>query len=140
MTNPVEATLSTLKLEADALSRRAIHEDRAELISDVHELALLAERLCPDICNTPPPIDPETYISDLKKRFLLSTTNHLAAGIFSDDAVASPIDPTPIRRHSRWRLGIDWLEHRERRVAIDAPYYHAARPCYAFHHPRQTTG
>src|SRR5690348_13580964 len=98
MVNHVEATLAMLKLEADALSRRAIHEDRAELIAQVHELALLTESLSKTF-SMPSPIDPVSYARDVKKRFLLSTTNHLVAGIFGEDAVASPIDITPIRRH-----------------------------------------
>lgn len=131
MISHVEATLAMLKVEADALSRRAIHEDRAELIADVQELVLLTERLSKTF-SMPSPIDSTSYVRDLKKRFLLATTNHLVAGIFAEDAVASPIDPTPIRRHSHWRLGIGLAEHREQKVAIDAPCYHADRPCFGF--------
>jgi hypothetical protein len=130
-TSPIEITLNMLAQEAARIARRAISEDRPDLIADVHELATLAERLARAF-DFPSPLDAETYTADIKKRFLLSTTLTVVPGIFSDDVVAAPIDPVPLRRNSRAKLGVGLAEHRQQKVAIDAPCFSPDQRCYGF--------
>lgn len=128
---PVETTLNMLMQEATAISKRVIQEDRPDLISDVAEFVSVAHRLA-QAFKLNSPADPISYIAELKKRFLLATTLSVAAGIFTDDAVAAPIDLTPLRRNSQHRLGVGLADHRQAKVAIDVPAYRLECPCYGF--------
>jgi hypothetical protein len=126
-----QAAFNTLVQEAHTLAKRAINEDRPELIKPAHELVKLASRIAQAL-ETPLNIDPDAFAVELKKRFLLSTGLRIIGGIFSDEAVASPIDPTPLRRNSTYRLGVGLVDHRREKVAIDAPCYHPDNPCFGF--------
>ena len=129
--SPVETTLNMLIQEASGISKRVIQEDRPDLIPDVAEYVSVAHRLA-HAFKLNSPADPEHYVSELKKRFLLATTLPVVAGIFGDEAVASPLDPTPLRRNSQYRLGVGLADYRESKVAIDAPVYRQEQPCYGF--------
>lgn len=128
-TSPVETTLSMLLQEARAMGKRVITEDRPDLIPQVAEYVSVAERLAKAF-DLDSPVDPVQHVAELKKRFLLSTTLKVVAGIFTDDAVASPLDPTPLRRNTQYRLGVGLADHRQSKVAIDAPHYQPDQPCY----------
>ena len=131
MSDPIDAVLQELMQKTDGAARRAIRDDRPELIEHTYELATLTERLARAF-DLPSPLDPDVYIADLKKHFLLATTLTVVPGIFSDDAIATPIDPVPLRQNSRSKLGVGLAEHRLRRVAIDAPCYRPDHRCYGF--------
>jgi hypothetical protein len=134
---PVETTLNMLMQEASAISKRVIQEDRPDLISDVAEFVSVACRLA-QAFKLSSPVDPASYVAELKKRFLLATTLSVVAGIFTDDAVAAPIDPNPLRRNSQHRLGVGLADHRQAKVAIDAPVYRPDCPCYGFIVPAES--
>src|SRR6266487_3007186 len=129
MSSPVETTLVMLKQEVDAMSRRAVSEDRAELIDNVKDLLRLSDRLA-HAFNEQPLLDSTEFLRNLKKRFLLSTTNQVAAGVFTDEAVSAPIDPVSLRWNSQVHLGVGLEEHLPRKVAIDAPCYHPDNPYF----------
>jgi hypothetical protein len=126
-----QATFNALVQEAHALAKRALSEDRPELIKHAHELVTLASRMAQAL-ETPLNIDPDAFAVELKKRFLLSTSLKIVGGIFPDEAVASPIDPTPLRRNSTYRLGVGLIDHRREKVAIDAPCYQPDNQCFGF--------
>ncbi len=54
------------------------------------------------------------------------------AGIYSDDAIASPVDVTPLRRGGTSWLGVGLAEYRQNREAIDAPRYFPDQVNYGF--------
>jgi hypothetical protein len=129
MTSPVEKTVQIMIAEANKLGKRAIGEDRPDLIDQAEELITLAYRVA-KVFKISLSTDMDTYISDLKKRFLLSTTLPVVAGIYSEDAIAAPVDMEPLRKGSRARLGVGLAEHGQVKEAIDAPVYHPDAPCY----------
>ncbi len=129
MSSPIETTLIMLKQEIDVMARRAVSEDRAELIENVRDLLRLSDRLA-HAFNQPPLVDSGEFLKNLKKRFLLSTTNKVVGGIFTDEAVSAPIDPASLRRNSRVHLGVGLEEHLPGKVAIDAPCYHPENPYF----------
>ncbi|MCC7451169.1 MAG: hypothetical protein IT324_27400 [Anaerolineae bacterium] len=129
MSSPVQTTLAEVVQEAEMLARRAIDEDYPDLVYDVRDLVALTVRLA-DEFGMPPPLDPDAFMGQLKKRFVLSTREPVAAGIFSAEAIAVAIDPTPLRRGSAARLGVGLADQRERKIAIDAPCYDLQAPCY----------
>src|SRR5713226_9791291 len=96
MSNPVEMTLDLLMQEAQATSKRIIGEDRPDLIFHVGELVEVAVRLA-RVTKLQPPTDSDAFLVDLKKRFLLATTLPVVAGIYSDDAIAEPVDLTSLK-------------------------------------------
>jgi hypothetical protein len=127
--SPVQTTLTEVVQEAEMLARRAIDEDYPDLVYDVRDLVALTVRLA-DEFGVPHPLDPDAFIGQLKKRFVLSTREKVAAGIFSAEAIAVAIDPTPLRRGSAAKLGVGLADQQERKVAIDAPCYDPQAPCY----------
>jgi hypothetical protein len=129
MATPIEITLNSLIQEASGLGKRAIAEDRPELVLAAYDLVRLADRLA-GAFKAASPVNPHEYISELKKRFLLSTTLKIVPGIFSDESVSAPIDPTPLRRNSTLRLGVGLVEYRQDKVLIKAPCYHPDHPHY----------
>ncbi len=131
MSNPVELTLEMLMQEAQATSKRIIGEDRPDLIFHAGELVDVAARLA-RVTRLPPPADPEAFILELKKRFLFATTLPVVAGIYSDEAVATPIDLTPLRHGGTSWLGVGLAEYRHQHEAIDAPRYFPDQVCYGF--------
>jgi hypothetical protein len=126
-----QANFNALVQEAHSLAKRALNEDRPELIKLAHELVTLASRMAQAL-ETPLNLDPDAFAIELKKRFLLSTSLKIVGGIFSDEAVASPIDPTPLRRNSTFRLGVGLIDHRRDKIAIDAPCYQPDNQCFGF--------
>ena len=131
MSNPVELTLEMLMQEAQATSKRIIGEDRPDLIFHAGELVDVAVRLA-RVTRLPPPADAEAFILELKKRFLFATTLPVVAGIYSDEAVATPIDLTPLRHGGTSWLGVGLAEYRHQHEAIDAPRYFPDQVCYGF--------
>jgi hypothetical protein len=131
MSTPIEVTLNSLIQEANGLGKRAIAEDRPELVLAAYDLVRLANRVSIAF-RVASPVDPQAYITELKKRFLLSTSLKIVPGIFSDASVAAPIDPTPIRHNSTLRLGVGLVEYRQEKVLIDAPCYRPDNPHYGF--------
>jgi len=129
MSTPIEVTLNSLIQEANGLGKRAITEDRPELVLAAYDLVRLADRVG-GAFKVASPVNPQEYIAALKKRFLLSTSLKIVPGIFSDESVSAPIDPTPIRRNSTLRLGVGLVEYRQEKVLFDAPCYHPDRPHY----------
>jgi hypothetical protein len=129
MSIPIEITLNSLIQEANSLGKRALDEDRPELVVAACDLVRLADRLA-GAFKIAAPSSPSEYSAELKKRFLLSTSIKIVAGIFTDQAVAAPIDPTPIKRNSTLRLGVGLAEYRQEKVVIDAPCYHPTWPCF----------
>jgi hypothetical protein len=97
ISSPVEMTIEILITEANKSGQRAIGEDRPDMIAQAEEYIKLAYQLAStfkiNIAS-----DAETYISELKRRFLLSTTLPVVAGIYSEDAIATPVDMQPLRR------------------------------------------
>src|SRR5262245_36476977 len=129
MSTPIEVTLNSLIQEAHSLGKRAIDEDRPELVQAAHDLVRLAHRLA-GAFKIDSPVEPQQYVQELKKRFLLSTSIRIVPGIFGDDAVAAPIDPTPIRRNSTARIGVGLSEYRQDKAVIDVPCYRPDWACY----------
>src|SRR5204863_7354976 len=129
MSTPIEITLNSLIQEANSLGKRAVEEDRPELVSTAYDLVRLANRLA-GAFKVNSPVNPELYVEELKKRFLLSTGIKIVPGIFADDAVAAPIDPAPIRHNRTWRIGVGLVEYRQDKVLIDVPCYRPDCPCY----------
>src|SRR5258708_20735197 len=131
MSNPVELTLEMLMQEAQATSKRIIGEDRPDLIFHAGELVDVAARLA-RVTRLPPPADPESFILELKKRFLFATTLPVVAGIYSDEAVATPIDLTPLSHGGTSCLGVGSSQDRPQHQAIDAPSYFPHHHCHIF--------
>ncbi len=131
MPTPIQVTLNSLIQEANSLSQRALAEDRPELIGTAYDLVRLVNRLAVAF-KIDSPVNPQQYVGELKKRFLLSTSLKIVPGIFADDAVAAPIDPAPIRPNSTARIGVGLVEYRQERAMIDTPCYRPDWACYGF--------
>lgn len=134
MSSPVQTTLTEVVQKAEMMAQHAIDEDYPDFVYDVRDLVAQSVRLANEF-GVPPPLDPQAFMEQLKKRFVLSTREKVAAGIFSAEAIAVAIDPTPLRRGSAAKLGVGLAEQQARKVAIDAPCYDPQLPVMAWSLP-----